>query len=95
MISPKQEILITMKGLFFITIDFAKSEGLMEANLKVNEICKRIASNGYCKSAKQIRAMILETPNIAPERKLEKWLESVWGKYISDNDIAEIFNVQR
>ena len=86
----EKEILFTGRGILLFTV---LSLHDMECNqIKVRqlmqEFCKKMSMNGYGKPALVILREVLSIT----KDQMEHWVESVYDKYICDNDVFSIFN---
>lgn len=85
---PGHEVKVTPKGLFIITIGVSKDMKDTNAPKIITELCNVICSNGYPMKLQDLLKKI-EKMNM---EQIEEWTESIYNKYITDDDILNVFN---
>lgn len=85
--NENEEILVTGRGVLFLTMITYKEEQTKPSGLAIDEVCKILALNRYGKAAMAIRRDIENMPF----DNVKGWIESVWDKYINSNNMMDIF----
>lgn len=83
---PKNEFEFNTKGVFIITIAALKDERSERVEKVVREFCNVICNKGFKEEPQTLFEKIVKMDM----EEVKKWTESIYNKYINDNDVDEI-----